>query len=305
MSTLLVVGGSGFIGREICRLAVRDGHDVRSVSRGGRPATDAPWVDSVSWTSADLFRPNAWRDRLVDVDAVIHAVGTMDETPASGVTFERLNGDSAIITALEAERAGVETYVFLSAAVAPPRTRHAYLTAKRRAEAAIADLAFAQVTLRPGPVYGADRSHGSRLLNAGLRLADSASPIADRLGESRPLPVETVARAAYRATIDPGRRFSMSKTFGNSVSETPVRVHCETIRARCEPIRVHYASDHYCALAISSEMKKPKYAGIPASMNMYNTHRGEAENTKSYSTDTIVTQTTANARSCIIPVRFP
>jgi len=46
----------------------------------------------------------------------------MDETPASGVTFERLNGDSAIITALEAERAGVETYVFLSAAVAPPRT---------------------------------------------------------------------------------------------------------------------------------------------------------------------------------------
>jgi len=35
-------------------------------------------------------------------------------------------------------------------------------------------------------------------------------------------------------------------------------------------------------------------------MNMYNTHRGEAENTKSYSTDTIVTQTTANARSCII-----
>jgi len=53
-------------------------------------------------------------------------------------------------------------------------------------------------------VYGADRSHGSRLLNAGLRLADSASPIADRLGESRPLPVETVARAAYRATIDPG-----------------------------------------------------------------------------------------------------
>jgi NADH dehydrogenase len=41
-------------------------------------------------------------------------------------------------------------------------------------------------------------------LNAGLRLVDSVSPIADRLGESRPLPVETVARAAYRAAIDPG-----------------------------------------------------------------------------------------------------
>ncbi|EMA58968.1 SDR family oxidoreductase [Halorubrum kocurii] len=204
MSTLLVVGGSGFIGREICRLAVRDGHDVRSVSRGGRPAADSPWVDAVSWTSADLFRPNAWRDRLDGVDAVVHAVGTSDEAPDAGVTFERLNGDSAILTALEAERAGVETYVFLSAAVAPPRTRHAYLNAKRRAEAAVADLAFEQVTLRPGPVYGTDRVRGSRAVNAGLRLADSVSPIADRLGESRPLPVETVARAAYRAALDPG-----------------------------------------------------------------------------------------------------
>jgi len=204
MSTLLVVGGSGFIGREICRLAVRDGHDVRSVSRGGRPAADSPWVDAVSWTSADLFRPNAWRDRLDGVDAVVHAVGTSDEAPDAGVTFERLNGDSAILTALEAERAGVETYVFLSAAVAPPRTRHAYLTAKRRAEAAVADLAFDQVTLRPGPVYGTDRVRGSRAVNAALRLADSVSPIGDRLGESRPLPVETVARAAYRAALDPG-----------------------------------------------------------------------------------------------------
>ena len=204
MSTLLVVGGSGFIGREICRLAVRDDREVRSVSRSGRPTTDALWADAVSWTSADLFRPDAWRDRLDGVDAVVHAVGTTDETPAAGVTFERLNGDSAIITGLEAERAGVETYVFLSAAVAPPRTRHAYVTAKRRAEAAIADLAFEQVTLRPGPVYGIDRLGGSRFVNAGLRLADSVAPIADRLGESRPLPVETVARAAYRAAIDPG-----------------------------------------------------------------------------------------------------
>ncbi|MFW5938667.1 MAG: NAD-dependent epimerase/dehydratase family protein [Halanaeroarchaeum sp.] len=203
MATLLVVGGSGFIGRSVCRLAVRDGHEVRSVSRSGRPASDAPWTDDVSWTSADLFRPDAWRDRLADVDAVVHSVGTLSEAPDEGITFERVNGDAAIITALEAERAGVETFVFLSSAVTPPGVRPAYLSAKRRAEAAIADLAFDQVTLRPGPVYGPDRPHGSRLVNAGLRLVDSVSPIANRLGESRPLPVQTVARATYRTAIDP------------------------------------------------------------------------------------------------------
>lgn len=203
MVRLLVVGGSGFIGREVCRRAVRDGHEVRSVSRSGRPATDAPWADAVSWTSADLFRPDAWRGRLDGVDAVVHSVGVISETPTEGVTFERVNGDSAIVTALEAERAGVETYVFLSSSVKPPGVRNAYLTAKRRAEAAIADLDLDHVTLRPGPVYGTDQPHFSPLVNAGLRIVDSISPLADRLGESRPLPVGTVADATYRSALDP------------------------------------------------------------------------------------------------------
>lgn len=204
MATLLVIGGSGFIGREVCRLAVRDGHDVRSLSRSGRPATDAPWVDAVSWTSADLFRPDAWRGRLDGVDAVVHSVGIIEESPEDGVTFERLNGDSAVITALESERAGVETFVFLSSAVKPLGVRSAYLTAKRRAEAAIADLDIDPVTLRPGPVYGADQPHFSSPVNAGFRLVDAVSPLADRLGESRPLSVDVVARAAYRSAFDPG-----------------------------------------------------------------------------------------------------
>jgi NADH dehydrogenase len=203
MSTLLVVGGSGFIGREICRLAVRDGHDVRSISRSGRPPLNASWADAVSWTSADLFRPNGWRDRLNGVDAVVHAVGIIHETPAAGITFERFNGDGAIIAALEAERAGVETFVFLSSSVKPPGARSAYLTAKRRAEAAIAGLDLDDVTLRPGPVYGAGQPHFSPPVNTALRLVDSIPPIADRLGEARPLPVDTVARAAYHTAFDP------------------------------------------------------------------------------------------------------
>jgi NADH dehydrogenase len=203
MATLLVVGGSGFIGRAICRLAVRDGHEVRSVSRSGRPDAGG-WDDGVSWTSADLFRPDAWRDRLDGVDAVVHAVGVINEAPEAGVTFERLNGDGAIVTALEAERAGVETYVFLSSAIQPPGVRNAYLTAKRRAESAIADLAFDDVTLRPGPVYGPGQPHFSPLVNAGLRAIASVEPLARRLGEARPLSVDTVARATYRTALDPG-----------------------------------------------------------------------------------------------------
>ncbi|OYR71568.1 NAD-dependent epimerase/dehydratase family protein [Halorubrum ezzemoulense] len=203
MSTLLVVGGSGFIGRGVCRFAVRDGHEVRSVSRGGRPDLAADWVDDVSWTSADLFRPNAWRDRLDGVDAVVHAVGTLTEAPTDGVTFERVNGDAALLAALEAERAGVDAFVFLSAAGKPPGVRNAFLTAKRRAETGIADLDLDAVTLRPGPVYGEGQPHVPGVVDRLLRFVASARPIASRLGESRPLSVDTVARATYRAALDP------------------------------------------------------------------------------------------------------
>ena len=206
MATLLVVGGSGFIGRDVCRFAVRDGHEVRSVSRGGRPDVDAEWTESVSWTSADLFRPNAWRDRLDGVDAVVHSVGTLTESPSDGVTFERVNGDAAVLAALEAERAGVDAFVFLSAAAKPPGVRSAYLTAKRRAETGIADLDLDAVTLRPGPVYGEGQPHLPGVVDRVLRFVASARPIASRLGESRPLSVDTVARATYRAALDPDER---------------------------------------------------------------------------------------------------
>ena len=209
MARLLVVGGSGFIGRAICRQAVAEGHDVRSVSRGGRPdglgVTDR-WADSVEWTSADLFAPHAWRDRLRGVDAVVHSVGIAHENPQEGVIFERLNGDSTILTALEAERAGVDSFVFLSSAANYPTARRAYLRSKRRAERAIEDLNVETVVLRPGPVYGPDQPHFPRPLNWLCSVVDEIDPVADRLGESRPLSVERVARAALDSALDPSDR---------------------------------------------------------------------------------------------------
>jgi len=207
MTRLLVVGGSGFIGRAICRQAVAAGHEVRSVSRSGRPEDAAgSWVDRVEWTSADLFSPHTWRDRLRGVDAVVHSVGIAHETPREGATFERLNGDSAIITALEAERAGVDTYVFLSSAANYPTARRAYLQSKRRAERAVENLNMETVVLRPGAVYGPEQPHFPEPLNWLCRLVDGIDPLAERLGEARPLSVDRVADVALDAAVAPETR---------------------------------------------------------------------------------------------------
>ena len=207
MSRLLVVGGSGFIGRAICRQAVAAGHEVRSVSRSGQPTdVDERWVEAVEWTSADLFSPHTWRDRLRGVDAVVHSVGIAHENPQEGITYERVNGDSAIITALEAERAGVDTFVFLSSAVKYPTARRAYLRAKRRAERAVEPLNLETVVLRPGPVYGPGQPHFPAPFNSLCRFVAAIDPLADRLGESRPISVDRVASVTVESALDPETR---------------------------------------------------------------------------------------------------
>lgn len=202
MSRILVTGGSGFIGREICRLAIADGHEVRSVSLSGRPDATESWIGAVKWDEADIFDPNNWRNALNGCDAVIHTVGIISMTPVEGAVRERLDGDSAIIAALEADRAEVPAFVLLSVEGALAREEH--LTAKRRAERTIAELNPRTTAIRLGPVYsrGTDSQY-SHLLNAILKAIDEHDWIARRFGGFRPLAVTTVSRVALQAALDP------------------------------------------------------------------------------------------------------
>jgi NADH dehydrogenase len=200
---LLVTGGNGFIGRRVCERAIRDGHEVTSVARSGPPAPEhrGSWASAVEWLAADVFSPHEWRSAVADADRVVHSIGTLSERPAAGVTLERLNGDSAIVAALEAERAGVERFVYVSSSNRPPLVREAYITARRRAEAAIADLDVETVVPRFGPVYGPDQPHFPDAVNRLFAAAGAVEPIAERFGEDRPFSVEQAGRAVYRLTV--------------------------------------------------------------------------------------------------------
>lgn len=197
---LLATGGNGFIGRRLCERAVADGHEVTSVARTGPPAKRhcGPWADDVRWLTADVFSPETWRDSLSGVDCVVHSVGTISENPDAGVTFERTNGDSAIIAALEAERAGVDRFVYISSVAKPPLVEQAYITARRRAERAIFGLDMAVVVPRFGPVYGPDQPHFPRAVNWLFTAIGAVKPIARRLGDERPFAVDRAAAATYR-----------------------------------------------------------------------------------------------------------
>jgi NADH dehydrogenase len=204
---LLVTGGNGFIGRRLCRRALADGHEVTSVARSGPPPADhrGPWADNVEWVAADVFAPDEWREHLRGVDCVVHSIGTISENADAGVTFERINGDSAVVTALEAERAGVDRFVYISSIATPPLVDDDYILARRRAERAIADLEMDVVVPRFGPVYGPGQPHFPDPANRLFAALGRFEPVARRLGDSRPFSVEQAAAATYRlaTTADP------------------------------------------------------------------------------------------------------
>ncbi|KAF9977489.1 hypothetical protein BGZ73_005876 [Actinomortierella ambigua] len=177
---LLVVGGTGGVGLQVCKLAVARGWDVVSLSRRGTPSrldadskTSTAWMDKVNWAKGDSLQPSTYQDLIKDTDAVVHTVGLLFEAEykdilhsqsiqelvsavqkatrganplesaqllsssssgSSNLTYEKVNRDTAITLAKEAEKAGTEAFVFISAAFAPPLVPQRYLTTKRQVE---------------------------------------------------------------------------------------------------------------------------------------------------------------------------
>ena len=200
---LIVTGGDGFVGRNVCRIAVAQGHEVVSIARAGRGDVEGEWADSVEWVQGNVLQPEGWREKLNGADAVIHCVGIMKEHRKDGETYERVNADATEIVAWEAEHAGVPRFVFMSADTPRQIVPDRFIEAKRRAEQSLRRSQIRESVLRPAFVYGSERPAtvvGARLLQA----VDHVPGLHDLVHPNRPLRVEQVALAAVRAATEDG-----------------------------------------------------------------------------------------------------
>jgi len=199
---IVVMGGDGFIGSEICRLAAETRYDVVSISRSGKPRKTFSWHNAVQWVAADVFEPETWKHHLKGAEAVIHTIGILWEKPNRGITYDRVNGESAVVASRTAAEAQVRAFVFISAAQTLRLLPNAYFDAKKRAEEVIQNSNAHWAVLRPALVYGWQRPWWV-LPGTLLRRTHHLPLVGKRLGELLPLPVEVVATAALRAAVEP------------------------------------------------------------------------------------------------------
>ncbi len=68
---VVIAGGSGWIGRDVSRALIRDGHRVVVLSRSGAPSR-IPGVETRGWLAPEA---SGWENELADADAVINLCG--------------------------------------------------------------------------------------------------------------------------------------------------------------------------------------------------------------------------------------
>jgi uncharacterized protein YbjT (DUF2867 family) len=168
MSTILITGGNGGLGRELVARLDLEQHQVRIMSRGTRPETLAARIE---WAQADVENGDGLTEAVDGVDVIVNAMSNPQNMQAVDI-----DGTGRLLAA--AKRAGVG-YVLHISIVGIDRIPTPYYQAKVAAERVVSESSV------PYSIWRGTQFH--TLLDgnlAPLRTADTA-PILSRPPETQ------------------------------------------------------------------------------------------------------------------------
>jgi len=150
---IAITGGTGFVGRNLARALVADGHTVALIARG-RDTTD-PTIQHLP--SASLFRitlddPEELARAFKGCDAVAHCAGINREI--EGQTYERVHVKGTRHVVEAARRAGIKKIALISFLRARPNCGSGYHESKWAAEEIVRHCGLDYTILKCGVIYG-------------------------------------------------------------------------------------------------------------------------------------------------------
>ena len=198
MEKVLVLGGSGFVGRHVCEKLNQQQIHVTVLTRrreSARHLQMLPLVDVIEVATLDrdaLATQLAGHDAVVNLIAILHGSDAAFEQVHVGLPTSLVSACQAI---------GLKRIVHISALGAAADSPSMYQRSKARGETVLRASGLDVSMLRPSVIFGAE----DRFLNTFARLQQlfPVIPLASSQARFQPVWVEDVASAVVRCLQDP------------------------------------------------------------------------------------------------------
>lgn len=200
IARVLVLGGTGFVGRSVCAALASRQWRVRVLTRDAAKARPLSVLPSLEVYPGSPHDEATLTRALEGVDAVVNLVGILHESRRE--SFQRAHVELPARVARACREAGVPRLVHMSALKADPAGPSAYLRSRGLGEQAVwreaGDLAV--TALRPSVIFGRE----DRFVNLFAAMATFAPviPLAGGRARFQPVWVEDVARAIAECLPD-------------------------------------------------------------------------------------------------------
>lgn len=127
MSTILITGGTGFLGAYIIKELVQQGYNVRALKRSADLPSFIPSsiFEKVEWVEGDILDIVSLEDAMQGVDAVIHAAAVVSFDPGKKGQLFKVNIEGTANVVNAAIEANVRRFVYISSVAALGRTAEA------------------------------------------------------------------------------------------------------------------------------------------------------------------------------------
>ncbi len=195
---VVVMGGSGFVGRHLVARLAADGHDIVVPTRRREAAKHLILLPTVEVVEADVFDRVALARLLAGANAVVNLVGILNES--GGATFARSHVELARTLTAACAATGIRRFLQMSALHADPAGPSRYQRSKGEAEAIVRSSPLGWTIFRPSVIFGPEDA----FLNLFARVARLLPVIALASPNARfqPVYVGDVAHCMSQALTD-------------------------------------------------------------------------------------------------------
>ena len=217
---VLVLGGTGFVGRQVCEQLTRLGWSITVPTRRAVNASRVQSLPGVTVIEASVHRPTELARLIPGHDAVVNLVAVLhgDED-----RFEHVHVTLPGLIADAMRQAGVQRLVHVSALGADPQGPSMYQRSKAQGETVLHNAGLDLTVLRPSVIFGAE----DQFLNlfADMQAVLPFMPLAGSGTRFAPVWVGDVARAVVTCLQNPSTTGQTYELCGPDVMTLGELVH--------------------------------------------------------------------------------